>query len=129
MASCRNGSQLFPSFRQCSATNEPPPLIDDTIPPPLPAARLQSGVAAARYTCENYEDDGETSGDEDVMASTFVHVLPEEDDGWESGEDLTACEWGVERGGRNGLNSTWVDIHDLIQFAAKPSKQACCLCG
>ncbi|KAL5484494.1 hypothetical protein EMCRGX_G021006 [Ephydatia muelleri] len=44
----------------------------------------------ARYTCERYGDDDETSGDEDSMASTFVRSLPEEDDGWESGEDLNA---------------------------------------
>ena len=63
-------------------------------------------LGARYYTCERYKDDDETSGDEDLMASTFVRAPPEEDDGWESGEDLYACE-------REGPGGGGVDVQHV----------------
>lgn len=107
---------------RANRSDGPPPLIDDTIQrsvlknnaankrPPFPTS-LQAGASGARYTCETLHDEGETSGDEDVMASTIVTSPPEEDDGWESGEDLTACEreGRKKKKGERGRGGGWVD--------------------
>ena len=99
-----SGPTLSVPRQSCAPnSNGPPPLVDDSAQERImitasqrhPFAVVTSSRAfslGARYTCERYGDDDETSGDEDSMASTFVRSLPEEDDGWESGEDLNACE-------------------------------------